>query len=479
MKQADGVTIVEDSLATSFARENFGGAPLGHKARTAALVRCAERICRHPGGTLPDKMGNTTAYKSMDALMNRAEVTHGSVLAAHLQQTQDKMAAAAGVVLILHDTTELDYSGLSMAELGPIGNGSRRGYLCHNSLAVDPHNREALGLVQQILHPRQPVPAKETVQAKRGRNSRESRLWSRAVLALPAVPPGKLWIDVADRGADLFEFLATEQQLGRKCLVRASQNRRICVGHGASHGASVAPQKLFGYLRSLPAEGTKQKKIFDHVHGDHRQMTLSIAYAALQLLPPRVRKGEYEAKPLPVWGVRLWEADPPPDVKPVEWFLITGEPITTLAQAWQTSSWYECRFVIEEYHKAQKTGCQVEDLQFETAQALQPMIALLSVIAVQLLNLRQACRQPDADTRKATEVVDKTYEEILRAQRYKQPRGELTVKEFYMAVARLGGHMNRKSDGNPGWLTLWRGWMKLQLMVTGAEADRRRQKIAG
>src|ERR1700689_162534 len=132
--------------------------------------------------------------------------------------------------------------------------------------------------------------------------------------------------------------------------------------------------------------------------------------------------------------------------------------------------------MVEEYHKAKKTGCRVEDLQFRTEQALQPMIALLSVTAVMLLNLRQAARRPDAKERKATEVVAPIYEEVLRAHRYKTPRLELSVYEFYLAVARLGGHMNRKADGFPGWLTLWRGWQKLESMVAGAEIERQRHK---
>ena len=33
--------------------------------------------------------------------------------------------------------------------------------------------------------------------------------------ACPEAPADKLWVDVCDRGADLFEFLATEQSLGR------------------------------------------------------------------------------------------------------------------------------------------------------------------------------------------------------------------------------------------------------------------------
>ena len=113
--------------------------------------------------------------------------------------------------------------------------------------------------------------------------------------------------------------------------------------------------------------------------------------ATVTLLPPHVRKGEYDNKPIAVWCIRIWEAKAPPSVQPLEWVLLTYLPVETPAQAWTMTSYYECRFVIEEYHKAQKTGCQIEDLQFETAQALQPMIALLSVVATVLLNLRQAC----------------------------------------------------------------------------------------
>ena len=90
--------------------------------------------------------------------------------------------------------------------------------------------------------------------------------------------------------------------------------------------------------------------------------------------------------------------------------------------------------------------------------------------------MRQAARRPDAKQRKATDVVAPIYEDVLRAQRYKKPRGEMSVYEFYLAVARLGGHMNRKADGFPGWLTLWRGWQKLESMVAAVEIDRRRGK---
>ncbi len=466
-------TTVAPESASSFAHEHFGQADLGHKKRNGCLVRVAEKICRHPGGSLPNKLGNPTNYKAMDELMNRPEVTHASVLASPLRRTQERIQAAQGVVLLLHDTTELDYSGLSIPELGPIGNSHGRGYLCHNTLAVDPERREVLGLASQILHARVPVPAGEGVKAKRERPSRESRLWTRAVQAIGPVPAGVVCVDVADRGADIFEFLAAEQQLGRKALVRASQDRLIFPGHGDGGEKT----RLFAYLRSLPAWGKRSKTIFDRAQEVERRANLAVAAAAVTLPPPHIQKGEYEKKPLRLWAVRIWEPQPPSRQKPLEWILLCYEPVTTLEAAWQASSWYECRYMVEELHKAQKTGCEIERLQFETQQALQPMIALLSVVAVMLLNLRQACRQPDAETRPATDVVDQQYEEILRAWRWQKPHAPMSVKEFYMALGRLGGHMNRKSDGNPGWLVLWRGWTKLQSMLDGAEAERRRRKL--
>ena len=59
---------VASEPARTFAQEHFGQADLGHKKRNGCLLRVAERICRHPGGTLPNKMGGPTNYKAMDDL---------------------------------------------------------------------------------------------------------------------------------------------------------------------------------------------------------------------------------------------------------------------------------------------------------------------------------------------------------------------------------------------------------------------------
>lgn len=466
---------VADEIAHGFVPNYFGTIDLGHKSRNRCFERVAQQISRHPGGTLPDKLQHPNDYVAMDRLMNRPETTHASVLASHYQRTRERMEAHEGVVLILHDTTVLDYSGHKTLNLSAVGNGHGTGYLCHNSLAVDPANREVFGLLSQILHQRVAVGKKEGVKKKRERKTRESRLWSEAVTACPATPADKQWVDICDRGADVFEFLANEVRLGRQCVVRSMSNRSIRVGHDGNGKKTL----LHDYLRTLPAMGVSHsKEIYDSVLEKERTAKLRVSYAAVEIMPPHVKKGEYEKKPIQAWAVRVWEEAPPAKGTKLEWLLLCLTPVTSATQAWEKSDWYACRWMVEEYHKAKKTGCQVEDLQFRTEQALQPMIGLLSVTAVMLLNLRQAARRADAKERKATEVVAPIYEEVLRGWRYKKkPRSEeLSVYEFYLAVARLGGHMNRKSDGFPGWLTLWRGWQKLESMVAGVEIDRQQRK---
>jgi hypothetical protein len=455
------------TTVASFGELHFGEAALGHRRRTKCLVRIADRIYRHPGGTLPAKLHDPKDYKAMDRLMNRPETTHAAVLQPHCTHTRQQLQQVSGVALVLHDTTELDYSGLrSITDLGPIGGGYNRGYLCHNSLAFDPQQHEVLGLVNQILHRRRPVGRKERVKAKRDRRDRESRLWIDGLAGVGPAPEGCSWVHVADRGADTFEFFARLVAERQDCVVRSQTNRVIGLGHDPEGTKSY----LHTYARSLPLRGQREVIVAARAGQPERKATVAVADAAVLLWPPHVRRGEYENRPLPLWVVRVSEVHPPKGCQPMEWILLTTRKVASLDDAWERVGWYECRWVIEEYHKAQKTGCAIEDLQFTSSQALEPMIALLSVVAVTLLNLREASRRPDAKERRACELVDARYVAVLSAWRYQTIREDMSVHDFFYALARLGGHQNRKRDHRPGWLVLWRGWMALQHMLDGAEA---------
>jgi len=475
--EAPGV-ILQSTSNQTFGEMHFGNAELGDKRRTKRLVYSADCLCRHPGGTLPDKFKSPADLKAFYRLCDCDDVTHDAVLTAHRAQVLQQIHRLRRDILILHDSTELDYSThFALEGLGQIGNGHHRGYICHNSLAVDPKTREVLGLVNQVLHHRPKVGKSETAKQRRERESRESRLWGEGVAALPS---RRQFIDVCDQGADVFEFLARESSSGRRFVVRAAYDRAIFIGHEKSRRSSYLRKYVSGLpklgeftvkVTSKREEKSPKKKGQKRTHfRKAREATVRVAVAPVRVRPPVKKSGEYPNEPLPLWIVRAWESNPPRGQERLEWFLLTNEPVTTFDEARRVIQWYECRWIIEEYHKALKTGCGIENPQFETEQRLQPAIALISVVALSLLSLRDASRRPNAKKRPATDLISIDYVQVLSMWRHKRVCTDWSVYDFFFALARLGGHQNRKSDKEPGWLVLWRGWTTLQAMLEGAMA---------
>jgi hypothetical protein len=116
-------------------------------------------------------------------------------------------------------------------------------------------------------------------------------------------------------------------------------------------------------------------------------------------------------------------------------------PAPNVEQACQLVDFYGCRVVIEEYHKGLKTGLPIESLNLAHADRLEPAIALLSVIGTLLLQLRLAARAADADILQARTLVPLIYVQILSGKVYKQVQKDLSVRQFLLGVARLGGHL--------------------------------------
>ena len=454
-----------DAIQT-FGTRNFGDVDLGDVRRTRRLIHTVDTMCRHPGGTLPDKLSQPKQLRAFYRLMDKDQVTHDLLMASHAKETQRRIAAAGpATVLIVHDATELDYTTLKSLQerLGQIGQGTRRGYICHNSLAVRADTGETLGLTSQILHHRAVVPKGETSKQSRERANRESRLWLLGAQASGPAPATVRCVDVCDSLADTFEFLSFEVTQGRRFVVRARENRKLV--------EPVAGKKyLFDAVRQLPSMGSRTLEVKASPGRKGRTTTVQVSFAKIRLAPPGEKLGEYANEPLEMWVVRVWEPNTPAGEEPLEWILLTNCAVETLSDASERIEWYQKRWIVEEYHKGMKTGCGIETMQFDTIERLEPAIAVISVVAPMLLSLRDAGRAPDADTRRAPEVVAPVYVEVLAAYYGKRLGTKPSVKAFYMHVARLGGHQNRKCDGFPGWITLWRGWMKLQSMVDGYAA---------
>src|SRR5439155_798179 len=126
-----------DPLA--WAQETFGAAELGDPRRTRRLVRVAAQMAADPQGSLPREMGGDwAALKAAYRLVRADGVTHEAISRPVWQQTRQQMEQEPGVVLLVHDDTQVDYGYRpAIGGLGPIGNGTHLGFFVHTVPELD------------------------------------------------------------------------------------------------------------------------------------------------------------------------------------------------------------------------------------------------------------------------------------------------------------------------------------------------------
>lgn len=467
---------MEDSA--TWISTQFEGAALGDVRRTRRTIQIASHMVTRPGASLPQLASSRADLKATYALWAHPTSSPEHLQAGHRVQVRAALKNGTDPVLLIEDTTMMSWAGNApVAGLGPIGSGGDaglQGFLLHTVLALrwaaapDPASSrrppvDLLGVADQQYHVRTPAPPDETALPEgsqpfaRQQRWRESALWSASTAHLgPAPPPGAgpRWVRICDRGADVFEFLESCVAAGHGYVVRAAQDRAVDTGG-----------RLFAQLRTAPPLARLTLTLRARPRQPSRMATLHVAATAVKLRAPR-RPGAAAGRRPGVAGtaLRVWEPDAPADVIPLEWLLLTDASVATAADAITLVQQYATRWVIEEYHKVLKTGLGAERLQLEEATRLFAAIAVMSVVAIRLLHLKEwvrAAPEAPADAAGLTPLEQRLL--ILHAK-----RPLTTVRDVALALGRLGGHLNRTRDGLPGWRTLWRGIQRLHAMAEGA-----------
>jgi hypothetical protein len=383
--------------------------------------------------------------------MNEADVTYERLSEGHWGKSLATAKAQAGVVLFIQDGSELNYSShKATSDLGYLGNGKSQGFELHSCLAVSAESESVLGMVGQQVWIRESLVRERQARGEAIVRS-EGDVWAKTLAALGTVPEecqGR-FVSVGDRNSDIFSYIQHAKALAWECLVRVSKNRSVRLGGETT--------KLLTGLRSLPAQTTTTLTKRDRDGRVQRTISLNVAWSAITLLPPTREKN---APPIEGYCLRVWEDRPGKDA--LEWLLFTTLPITSEVQALRYVHWYSLPWLIEEYHKALKTGCAIEQRQLASAHGLKNILAFLAIVAVRLLQLRCLARsQPDI---LAHQQIDPELLRLVAAKFNLNPL-TMTLKNFWHSVARLGGFLARKRDGDPGWRTLWKGWLRLQDMA--------------
>jgi hypothetical protein len=445
-----------------WAQQQFGACDLGDTRRTCRLVKFASQVAADPDASTPGQTEQWSDLKAAYRLIDNEHVTFDAIAGPHWQTTRQQ---ATGTYLISCDTTEIDFGWDNEATgLGPLGRGSGRGFLLHSGLMIHAETEEVIGLAGQKIRHRKPAPKKESCTRRLARD-RESLVWGELIDQIGPPAEGVCFIDLCDRGADNFEVFCKLLLNHHDWIVRAARLNRFVTYQGQE-------MPLADCLIKLPLAGTYKLSYRSGEQG-WRTAQIEVRFGTVMMPAPRQKSPWLRALGITTMGmnvVEVREVKAPKGVEALHWVLLTSLPVTTFDAAWTVIEYYEKRPIVEEFHKALKTGCRVEERQYETSERLETITALLSVTAVRLLQLRNASRA--TPERPASEVVPPHWVKMLSCLR--GGREIKTVHEFYRQLAGLGGHMLRKGDGKPGWITLWRGFEKLHMALRSVRQYRKK-----
>jgi hypothetical protein len=464
------VAVILDPQSWSAAQ--FSDCILGDARRNQRLIKVAMQMAARPDGSTPDQTETWADCKAAYRLFDEEDVTFAGIVAPHCRQTR-----AAGqpdsVKLLISDTTELDFGRhRNVTGLGPTGDGGGLGFFLHSSLMIDAATNQIDGLAgQKRFYRKVRSTARRHDNSIRRSSDRESVVWGELIDAIGPPLNGMKWIHVCDRGADDFEVFCRALRQRCEFVIRASRlNRKV-------FDADEKKLALDAFLKGLAIRGISKIAVRPGHGCRGRTALVEIRFGQVLVPVPSVKtpwmKQHVTRDPLLLWVVELRESSPPKGVTPLRWVLYTSEAINTITDAQAVISHYEQRWTVEDYHKALKTGCHVEHRQYATAARLERVTAVLSILAVRLLQMKTTAR--DTPDRPAHEVAPARWVEVLKRVRRKADTHVMTIREFIRELAGLGGHLGRKCDGEPGWITLWRGLEKLLLILRGADAERRRK----
>ncbi len=432
-------------MGNSWVEKQWQGANLGDQRLTKRAIKIGDACLNTPNGTLPKKFGGWASTKAAYRFFDSKEVSHDALQAVHNRNVFEIASTCGRMVLFIQDGSEIIYNTHKFTlGLGPTADSCGQGILFQTCLAVawtKGREPETLGVAKQIawIRPEQ--------SEEKERKEKESEVWLKILKDIGRPPENCLWISVGDRGNDIYDFVEGAINEGWNFVVRGKHDRTVIV--------NGETKKLKAWLRSLEPMAEYELDLRSRGEKFARIAKLKVVWGQAQLVPPKGKEGET----IPVTYVRAYD----PEDSGLEWILVTSLKVDSAEEALTVVQIYEQRWIIEEYHKCLKTGCRIEEAQLKTGKRLLILLGILGIIATQLLQLRDLSRQQPE--RLAEEVVEKEVVDIVKAKF--DIKGAISLKELWRRIAIMGGFLGRKSDGNPGWQTIWKGWLRVQDMLEG------------
>lgn len=432
----------------SWAAEEFDTINLGDARRDRRAIHLIERLAEQPTASIPGACNGWAETQAAYRFLGSDAYDWQDILAPHRQCTQARMATHP-VVLCLQDTTELDFNGQSITGLGPLSYEAQRGMYLHPTYAVTPE-REPLGILDAWMWAREFKDA----DGERG-GAPESLRWKEGyerVAELAAALPDTRLVYVGDREADIVEWMARARDLGTPAdwLVRAQHNRVL--PEGQRLWETVLASAPLGEVRfTLPAgRGRRAREVRQDVYAQ------------------RVRIADRQGGTVDLTGLIARERGAPAGVKPIEWRLLTNRAVGTLEAGVELIDWYRARWEIEMLFLVLKEGCRVEALQLSTVARLERALALFLIVSWRIARLMRLGRTlPDLDA--SLLFAREEWEAAYLLAKQPVPTQPPRLNAVLRLIARQGGFLGRKGDGEPGVKTIWLGLQRVRDVAMGIQ----------
>lgn len=463
--------------------QEFATAELGDKRLNQRMKLIMKRLIETPMLSIKSSFRGWAEVMAAYRFFNNSKTRVETILEPHRDATLLRVKEHKRVLLV-QDTTELDYSLKKRLEgTGPLSTVDRQGFFAHNHLVITPE-RLTLGVWNTNIYARdEKEHGKAAERANKPIKEKESYRWLEGYLdacALAEAAPDTEVISCSDREGDIYEVFAewqkrlTEGKIAAPWLVRCNQNRRLSKEKSSDEDPDAPNyRKILEQVGAAVVLGTKTvlikaaEQYKKDKAGNRRMVTRSARTATLEVrattvtLRPPFRK-QNKLPELSFQVVMCTEKDPPENEEPIEWALLTSLPVADFHAANEIIELYMARWEIEVFHRVLKTGCKVEELQLKNDERTKVAIALYMVVAWRILYMMKLGREcPDLP-------CDVVFEEDEWQSLYFMCYGEKALKkvpplgEFVTKVAEFGGFLARNSDGLPGPQAIWQGMARMR-----------------
>ncbi len=456
-------------------REEFHQIDFGDKRLKERFFETAGLLSSKASGSIyPSCHGSWSQAKGAYRFFSNERVSESALFRTHCVQTQKRLEGHS-LVFSLQDTSELNVDSHKKTEgLGSISKAYHKhkmGLMLHASLMV---TQEGLPLGLSSLKCGSRVSREETPQEKQRRlyqstmKEKESIKWIETLYETAArIPKDTCLITLGDREADIFELFRVASSLKPFFIIRNRKDRKFIDEKGKKTTVQTALSKtpiLKTIALTLPKN---QQRVARTAYVDIRSISGWLPIRnSLVYGPTNKDASRHIHEKVHVSAISVKEQPPPEGVAPVEWVLLTNLTATDAFEAEEKVNGYRLRWKREEFFNTLKSGCCVEQCRLNTATKLTKMITLKSIIAFKLMYMtKMAALCPEAT---CTDVLSKVEWQTLycRIQTTSRlPEHPPTVLQAITWLGQLGGFLNRRAEGLPGIMSLWRGYEILQETV--------------